>query len=98
MNVESDLDYFFSNSPLLNTRARVDNQEVHVVVAIPLLPSILSRPRWLFTIQSFVNVAWQMKVISILLIIKSHIMTNISSSNFDGKLSMRYFMWSFIGK
>ena len=45
MNVESDLDYFFSNSHLLNTRARVDNQEVHVVVTIPLLPSILSRPR-----------------------------------------------------
>ena len=45
MNVELDLDYFFSNAPLLNTRAGVDNQEVHIVAATPLLPSILSGPR-----------------------------------------------------
>nr|POF15815.1 epidermis-specific secreted glycoprotein ep1 [Quercus suber] len=45
MNVESDLDYFFSNGPLLNTRAGVDNQEVHIIAATPLLPSILSGPR-----------------------------------------------------
>ena len=43
-NVESDLDYFFFNPPLPKMRAGVDNQE-YVVIATPLLPSILSRPQ-----------------------------------------------------
>ena len=45
MNIESDLDYFFLNPPLPNMRAAVDDQKEHVVVATPLLPSILSGPR-----------------------------------------------------
>jgi serine/threonine protein kinase len=45
VNIESDLDYFFWNPPLPNTRAAVDNQEGHVATATPLLPSILSGPR-----------------------------------------------------
>ncbi|XP_030953908.1 G-type lectin S-receptor-like serine/threonine-protein kinase SD2-5 [Quercus lobata] len=45
VNVESNLDHFFSNPPLLNARAGVDNQEVHAFAATPLLPSVLSGPR-----------------------------------------------------
>ncbi|XP_075670015.1 G-type lectin S-receptor-like serine/threonine-protein kinase SD2-5 [Castanea sativa] len=45
VKVESGLDYFFLNPPLPNTRAGVDNQEVHVVSATPLLPLDLSGPR-----------------------------------------------------
>ena len=45
VNVESNLDYFFSNPHVLNTRIGVDNQEVHVVAATPLFPSVLSGPR-----------------------------------------------------
>ena len=45
VNVESGLDYFFLNPPLPNTRAGVDNQEVHVVSATTLLPLVLSGPR-----------------------------------------------------
>ncbi|GMY13491.1 g-type lectin s-receptor-like serine/threonine-protein kinase sd2-5 [Fagus crenata] len=45
VNVESCLDYCFSNLTLPNPRAGVDNQEVHVVSATPLFPSILSGPR-----------------------------------------------------
>ena len=45
VNVESDLDYFFSNPPFLNTRAGVDNREVHVATATLVLPSVLSGPR-----------------------------------------------------
>ncbi|XP_050271295.1 G-type lectin S-receptor-like serine/threonine-protein kinase SD2-5 isoform X2 [Quercus robur] len=45
VNVESDLDYFFSNPSLLNMRGGVENQEVHIVAATPLLPSVLSGPR-----------------------------------------------------
>ena len=45
VNVESDLDYFFSNPPFLNTRAGVDNQEVHVAATTLVLPSVLSGPR-----------------------------------------------------
>ncbi|KAK7859713.1 g-type lectin s-receptor-like serine/threonine-protein kinase [Quercus suber] len=45
MNIEYDLDYFFLNPPLPNMRAGVDDQKVHVVVATPLLPSILAGPR-----------------------------------------------------
>ncbi|GMY13499.1 g-type lectin s-receptor-like serine/threonine-protein kinase sd2-5 [Fagus crenata] len=45
VNVESNLDYFFWNPPLPNTRAGVDNQEGHVATTTPLLPSILSGPR-----------------------------------------------------
>ena len=45
VNIESDLDYFFWNPPLPNTRTGVDNQEGHVATATPLLPSILSGPR-----------------------------------------------------
>ena len=45
VNVESGLDYFFLNPPLPNTRAGVDNQEVPVVSATTLLPSVLSGPR-----------------------------------------------------
>ena len=42
VNIESDLDYFFWNPPLPNTRAGVDNQEGHVATSTLLLPSILS--------------------------------------------------------
>ncbi|KAK7861363.1 ep1-like glycoprotein 2 [Quercus suber] len=45
VNVESDLDYFFSNPSLPNMRAGVENQEVHIVTTTPLLPSVLSGPR-----------------------------------------------------
>nr|POE67835.1 g-type lectin s-receptor-like serine/threonine-protein kinase sd2-5 [Quercus suber] len=45
VSVESDLEYFFSNPPLLNARAGVDNQEVPIFAATPLLPSVLSGPR-----------------------------------------------------
>ena len=45
VNVESDLDYFFSNPSLPNMRAGVENQEVHIVAASSLFPSILSGPR-----------------------------------------------------
>ena len=45
MNIEFDLDCLILNLPLPNMRAGVDNQEVHVVVATPLLPSVLSGPR-----------------------------------------------------
>ncbi|XP_075653823.1 G-type lectin S-receptor-like serine/threonine-protein kinase SD2-5 [Castanea sativa] len=45
MNIEFDLDCFILNLPLTNMRAGVDDQEVHVVVATPLLPSVLSGPR-----------------------------------------------------
>nr|XP_023921861.1 G-type lectin S-receptor-like serine/threonine-protein kinase SD2-5 [Quercus suber] len=45
MNIEFDLDCFILNLPLPNMRAGVDDQEVHVVVATPLLPSVLSGPR-----------------------------------------------------
>ncbi|XP_050271298.1 G-type lectin S-receptor-like serine/threonine-protein kinase SD2-5 isoform X1 [Quercus robur] len=45
VNVESDLDYFFSNQSLPNMRAGVENQEVHIVAASSLFPSILSGPR-----------------------------------------------------
>ena len=45
MNIEFDLDCFILNLPLPNMRAGVDDQEVHVVVATPLSPSILSGPR-----------------------------------------------------
>ncbi|KAK4603742.1 hypothetical protein RGQ29_012308, partial [Quercus rubra] len=45
MNVESDLDYFFSNPSLPNMRVGVENQEVHIVAASSLFPSILSGPR-----------------------------------------------------
>ena len=45
VNVESDLDYFFSNPSLPNMRVGVENQEVHIVSASSLFPSILSRPR-----------------------------------------------------
>ncbi|XP_050271374.1 G-type lectin S-receptor-like serine/threonine-protein kinase SD2-5 isoform X1 [Quercus robur] len=45
VNVESDLDYFFSNPHLLNPRTGVDNQEVQVVATTPLFPSVLSGPR-----------------------------------------------------
>ena len=45
VNVESNLDDFFLNPPLPNTRAGVHNQEVHVATTTQLLPSILSGPR-----------------------------------------------------
>uniref|UniRef100_A0A7N2KM39 non-specific serine/threonine protein kinase n=1 Tax=Quercus lobata TaxID=97700 RepID=A0A7N2KM39_QUELO len=45
VNVELNLDDFFLNPPLPNTRAGVHNQEVHVATTTPLLPSILSGPR-----------------------------------------------------
>ena len=45
VNVESNLDDFFLNPPLPNTRAGVRNQEVHVATTTQLLPSILSGPR-----------------------------------------------------
>ncbi|KAK4584058.1 hypothetical protein RGQ29_021979 [Quercus rubra] len=45
MNIEFDLDCFILNLPLPNRRAGVDDQEVHVVVATPLSPSVLSGPR-----------------------------------------------------
>ncbi|XP_050271318.1 G-type lectin S-receptor-like serine/threonine-protein kinase SD2-5 [Quercus robur] len=45
VNIESDLDYFFSNPSLPNMRGGVENQEVHIVAATPLLPSVLSGPR-----------------------------------------------------
>ena len=45
MNIEFDLDYFILNPPLPNMRAGADDQEVHDVVATPLLPSVLSGPR-----------------------------------------------------
>ena len=45
VNVESDLDYFFSNPSLPNMRAGVENKEVHIVAASSLFPSILSGPR-----------------------------------------------------
>ncbi|KAL0014268.1 hypothetical protein SO802_001337 [Lithocarpus litseifolius] len=45
VNVESVLDYFFSNPSLPNMRAGVENQEVHIVAASSLFPSILSGPR-----------------------------------------------------
>ena len=45
VNVESNIDYFFSNPPFLNTRAGVDNQEVHVATTTLVLPSVLSGPR-----------------------------------------------------
>ncbi|KAK7861399.1 g-type lectin s-receptor-like serine/threonine-protein kinase [Quercus suber] len=48
VNVESDLDYFFSNPSLPNIpnmRVGVENQEVHIVAASSLFPSILSGPR-----------------------------------------------------
>ena len=45
VDVESNLDYCFLNPPLPNSRSRVGNQEVHVNVATPILPSILSGPR-----------------------------------------------------
>ena len=45
VNVESDLDYFFSNPSLPIMRAGVENQEVHIVATSSLFPSILSGPR-----------------------------------------------------
>ena len=45
VNVESDLDYFFANPSLPNMRVGVENQEVHIVAASSLFPSILSGPR-----------------------------------------------------
>ncbi|KAM3761511.1 hypothetical protein ACB098_01G273600 [Castanea mollissima] len=45
VNVESDLDYFFSNPSLPNMRVGVENQEVHIVAASSLFPSVLSGPR-----------------------------------------------------
>ena len=45
VNIEFDLDYFLSNPSLPNMRGGVENQEVHIVTATPLLPSILSGPR-----------------------------------------------------
>ncbi|XP_050291136.1 G-type lectin S-receptor-like serine/threonine-protein kinase SD2-5 [Quercus robur] len=45
MHIEFDLDCFILNLPSPNMRAGVDDQEVHVVVATPLLPSVLSGPR-----------------------------------------------------
>ena len=44
VNVESDLDYYFLNPTLPSMRSGVDNQEGHLVVVIPLLPSVLSGP------------------------------------------------------
>ena len=51
-NVESNLDDFFLKPPLPNTRAGVHNQEVHVATTTQLLPSILSGPRWPFTVPN----------------------------------------------
>ena len=45
VNIEFDLDYFLSNPSSPNMRGGVENQEVHIVTATPLLPSILSGPR-----------------------------------------------------
>ena len=45
VNIEFDLDYFLSNPSLPNMRGGVENQEVHIVTATPLLPSVLSGPR-----------------------------------------------------
>uniref|UniRef100_A0A2N9EHH4 non-specific serine/threonine protein kinase n=1 Tax=Fagus sylvatica TaxID=28930 RepID=A0A2N9EHH4_FAGSY len=45
VNIELDLDYFFSNPPLPNTILGVDNQEVHVATTTSLIASILSGPR-----------------------------------------------------
>ncbi|KAL0014218.1 hypothetical protein SO802_001287 [Lithocarpus litseifolius] len=45
VDVESNLDYCFSNPPLPNTRARVDNQDGHIVATTSVLPSVLSGPR-----------------------------------------------------
>ncbi|XP_023902323.1 G-type lectin S-receptor-like serine/threonine-protein kinase SD2-5 [Quercus suber] len=45
VDVESNLDYCFSNPPLPNTRARVDNQDGHIVATTLVLPSVLSGPR-----------------------------------------------------
>ena len=45
VNVESDLDYFFSNPSLPNMRDGVENQEVHIVAAASLFPLVLSGPR-----------------------------------------------------
>ena len=44
VNVESDLDYYFLNPTLPSMRTGVDNQEEHLVVVIPLLPSVLLGP------------------------------------------------------
>ena len=45
VNVESSLDYSFSNPYSPNMRGGVENQEVHIVAATPLLPSVLSGPQ-----------------------------------------------------
>ncbi|GMY13458.1 g-type lectin s-receptor-like serine/threonine-protein kinase sd2-5 [Fagus crenata] len=45
VNIESDLDYFFSNPALPNTILGVDNQKVHVATTTPLIASVLSGPR-----------------------------------------------------
>nr|POE83606.1 g-type lectin s-receptor-like serine/threonine-protein kinase sd2-5 [Quercus suber] len=45
VNVESSLDYFFSNPYSPNMRAGVENQDEHILAVTPLLPSILSGPR-----------------------------------------------------
>ena len=45
VDAKFDLDYGFLNLPLPNSVARVDNQEVYVTVATPILPSDLSSSR-----------------------------------------------------
>ena len=45
VDAKFDLDYCFLNPPLPNSVDRVDNQEVHVTVATPILPSDLSSSR-----------------------------------------------------
>ena len=45
VNVESSLDYFFSNPYSPNMRAGVENQDRHILAVTPLLPSVLSGPQ-----------------------------------------------------
>ena len=45
VNVESSLDYFFSNPYSPNMRAGVENQDRHILAVTPLLPSVLSGSR-----------------------------------------------------
>ena len=45
VDAKFDLDYCFLNPPLPNTRARVDNQDGHIVATTLVFPSVLSGPR-----------------------------------------------------
>ena len=44
VNVESSLDYFFSNPYSPNMSAGVENQDGHILLVTPLLPSVLLGP------------------------------------------------------